>query len=166
MIIYNNQEFKTFKELREKCHLVSERYIRALCHCRKSTTEKICKENNIEKHIVIAQGKECEVFSDVVIDLIYKIKPQGFSSIPENYITAQELAKYLKDFLGYQDSRYQFEVYGPIPCVIYELRGKYRMSFVIKAVNKSAINSVFKRLITDFDHTKYPMSFDNDPQDG
>jgi primosomal protein N' (replication factor Y) len=25
---------------------------------------------------------------------------------------------------------------------------------------------VFKRLIEDFDHTKYPMSFDNDPQDG
>lgn len=96
MIIYNNQEFKTFKELREKCHLVSERYVRMLCHCRKSTTEKICKENNIEKHIVIAQGKECEVFSDVVIDLIHKSKPQGLSSIPENYITSQELAKYLK----------------------------------------------------------------------
>ena len=62
----------------------------------KSTTEKICKENNIEKHIVIAQGKECEVFSDVVIDLIHKSKPQGLSSIPENYITSQELAKYLK----------------------------------------------------------------------
>ena len=53
-----------------------------------------------------------------------------------------------------------------MPCVIYELRGRYRMSFVIKAVNKSAINGVFKRLIEDFDHTKYPMSFDNDPQDG
>ena len=79
---------------------------------------------------------------------------------------ANELSKYLTDFLGYQDKKYQFEVYGPMPCVIYELRGKYRMSFVIKACNKSAINGVFKRLIQDFDHVKYPMSFDNDPQDG
>ena len=79
---------------------------------------------------------------------------------------ANELAKYLRDFTGYQDPRYKFEVFGPVPCVIYELRGRYRMSFVIKAVNKSAINGVFKRLIEDFDHTKYPMSFDNDPQDG
>ena len=79
---------------------------------------------------------------------------------------ANEVGKYLKDFLGFQDEKYQFEVFGPVPCVIYELRGRYRMSFVIKAVNKSAINGVFKRLIADFDHTKYPMSFDNDPQDG
>ena len=79
---------------------------------------------------------------------------------------ANEVSKYLKDFLGFQDPRYQFEVYGPMPCVIYELRGRYRMSFVIKAVNKSAINGVFRRLIADFDHMKYPMSFDNDPQDG
>ncbi len=79
---------------------------------------------------------------------------------------ANELDRYLKEFLGFQDKKYQFEVYGPVPCVIYELRGRYRMSFVIKAVNKSAINGVFKRLIADFDHIKYPMSFDNDPQDG
>ena len=79
---------------------------------------------------------------------------------------ANELGRYLNDFIGYQDKKYQFEVFGPVPCVIYELRGRYRMSFVIKAVNKSAINGVFKRLIEDFDHTKYPMSFDNDPQDG
>ena len=79
---------------------------------------------------------------------------------------SNELAKYLNDFIGFQDKRYQFELFGPVPCVIYELRGRYRMSFVIKAVNKSAINGVFKRLIEDFDHTRYPMSFDNDPQDG
>lgn len=79
---------------------------------------------------------------------------------------ANEIAGYLNDFLGFQDRKYQFEIFGPMPCVIYELRGRYRMSFVIKAVNKSAINSVFKRLIADFDHNKYPMSFDNDPQDG
>ena len=79
---------------------------------------------------------------------------------------ANEVASYLNAFLGFQDPKYQFEIYGPMPCVIYELRGRYRMSFVIKAVNKSAINGVFKRLIADFDHMKYPMSFDNDPQDG
>ena len=90
-------------------------------------------------------------------------------SLPDENLLIQRaniLAKYLNEFLSYQDKRYSFEVFGPIPCVIYELRGKYRMSFVIKAANKSAINGVFKRLIEDFDHTKFPMSFDNDPQEG
>lgn len=98
----------------------------------------------------------------------YKAIGEIVLSLPDENLLisrANELAEYLNQFLGYQDKKYQFEVYGPIPCVIYELRGKYRMSFVIKAVNKSAINGVFKRLIEDFDHTKYPMSFDNDPQD-
>lgn len=90
-------------------------------------------------------------------------------SLPDENLLIQRaniVGKYLKDFLGFQDKKYQFEVFGPIPCVIYELRGKYRMSFVIKAANKSAINGVFKRLIEDFDHVKFPMSFDNDPQEG
>ena len=95
MILYNNQEYKNFKELREKCHLVSERYIRIVCHCRTSFTEKICKENNIKKYVVTALGKECEVFSDEVIELINKVKPQGSDTIPENYITRKELADYL-----------------------------------------------------------------------
>ena len=99
----------------------------------------------------------------------YKALGEIVLSLPDEDLLirrANELARYLNDFLGFQDKRYQFEIYGPMPCVIYELRGRYRMSFVIKAVNKSAINGVFKRLIEDFDHTKYPMSFDNDPQDG
>ena len=99
----------------------------------------------------------------------YKALGEIVLSLPDEELLirrANELARYLNDFLGFQDKRYQFEIYGPMPCVIYELRGRYRMSFVIKAVNKSAINGVFKRLIEDFDHTKYPMSFDNDPQDG
>lgn len=100
MIKYNNQEFETFKELQEKCHLVSEHYIRLHCHCRKDFTEKVCKDNNIEKVIVIANGKECRVFSDVVIDLIDENKPQGLKAIPENYITQKELAKYLNISLG------------------------------------------------------------------
>ena len=99
----------------------------------------------------------------------YKAVGEIVLSLPDEDMLirrSNELAKYLNDFLGFQDKRYQFEVFGPVPCVIYELRGRYRMSFVIKAVNKSAVNGVFKRLIADFDHTKYPMSFDNDPQDG
>ena len=110
------------------------------------------------------------------IDYREKLKLPPFKAVGEIVLSldneellvrrANELAKYLNDFLGFQDKKYQFEVYGPIPCVIYELRGRYRMSFIIKACNKSAINGVFKRLIEDFDHTKFPMSFDNDPQDG
>ena len=115
-------------------------------------------------------------FYDQEIEYRQKLKLPPYKAIGEIVLSlpdedllirrANELAKYLNDFLGFQDKKYQFEVYGPMPCVIYELRGRYRMSFVIKAVNKSAINGVFKRLIEDFDHTKYPMSFDNDPQDG
>lgn len=115
-------------------------------------------------------------FYDQEIEYRQKLKLPPYKAIGEIVLSladeellirrANELAKYLNDFIGFQDKRYQFELFGPMPCVIYELRGKYRMSFVIKAVNKSAINGVFKRLIEDFDHTKYPMSFDNDPQDG
>ena len=115
-------------------------------------------------------------FYEQEIDYRQKLKLPPFKavgeivlSLPDENLLVQRaniLAKYLNDFLSYQDKRYQFEVYGPIPCVIYELRGRYRMSYVIKACNKSAINGVFKRLIEDFDHTKFPMSFDNDPQDG
>ena len=115
-------------------------------------------------------------FYEQEIEYRQKLKPPPYKALGEIVLSlpdeellirrANELARYLNDFLGFQDKRYQFEIYGPMPCVIYELRGRYRMSFVIKAVNKSAINGVFKRLIEDFDHTKYPMSFDNDPQDG
>ena len=115
-------------------------------------------------------------FYEQEIEYRQKLKLPPFKAVGEIVLSLPEeellinraniLAKYLNDFISYQDKKYQFEVYGPIPCVIYELRGRYRMSFVIKAVNKSAINSVFKRLIEDFDHTKFPLSFDNDPQEG
>ena len=115
-------------------------------------------------------------FYDQEIEYRQKLRLPPFKAVGEIVLSlpdedklvqrANELDRYLKEFLGFQDKKYQFEVYGPVPCVIYELRGRYRMSFVINAVNKSAINGVFKRLIADFDHTKYPMSFDNDPQDG
>lgn len=75
----------------------------------------------------------------------------------------RDLYHYLSDFLSYQDSSYGFELYGPVPAVIYELRGKYRLSFIIKASNKSAINAVFRHVMEDFDHVRYPLSYDNDP---
>jgi len=115
-------------------------------------------------------------FYEQEIEYRQKLKLPPFKAVGEIVLSlpdesllierANVVAKYLNDFLGFQDKKYQFEVFGPIPCVIYELRGKYRMSFVIKAANKSAINGVFKRLIEDFDHVKFPMSFDNDPQEG
>ena len=117
-----------------------------------------------------------EAFYEQEIEYRQKLKLPPFKaigevvlSLPDENVLIQRaniVGKYLSEFLGYQDKKYQFEVYGPMPCVIYELRGRYRMSFVIKAANKSAINGVFKRLIEDFDHIKFPMSFDNDPQDG
>ncbi len=115
-------------------------------------------------------------FYEQEIEYRQKLKLPPFKAVGEIVLSlpdesllierANVVAKYLNDFLGFQDKKYQFEIFGPIPCVIYELRGKYRMSFVIKAANKSAINGVFKRLIEDFDHVKFPMSFDNDPQEG
>lgn len=75
----------------------------------------------------------------------------------------RDLYHYLSDFLSYQDKSFGFELYGPVPAVIYELRGKYRLTFMIKASNKSAINAVFRHVMEDFDHVRYPLSYDNDP---
>ncbi len=75
----------------------------------------------------------------------------------------RDLYHYLSDFLSYQDKSYGFELYGPVRAVIYELRGRYRLSFIIKASNKSAINAVFRHVMDDFDHVRYPLSYDNDP---
>ena len=75
---------------------------------------------------------------------------------------ADVLAVYLKDFLKVQPEKFAFELYGPVPSPIYELRGKYRMSFMIKAVNKSCLNAVFAQIMKDFDPAVYPISFDND----
>ena len=58
--------------------------------------------------------------------------------------------------------KFAFELYGPIPAPIYELRGNYRNVFNIKAVNKSALNAVFKQVLKDFDYTIYPISIDSD----
>lgn len=75
---------------------------------------------------------------------------------------ADILAVYLKDFLKVQPDKFAFELYGPVPSPIYELRGRYRMSFMIKAINKSCLNAVFAQIMRDFDPAEYPISFDND----
>ncbi len=72
------------------------------------------------------------------------------------------LDKYLRDFLGFQDKKYGFELFGPVPHVIYELRGRYRMVFVIKSINKASMNAVFAQMMKDFDPSLYPISFDTD----
>lgn len=52
------------------------------------------------KYPVIANGKECFVYNEAIIDLIHKLKPIKNDPIPENYITRKELAKYLNVSLG------------------------------------------------------------------
>ncbi len=75
---------------------------------------------------------------------------------------SDDLAKYLRDYLSYQSKDFGFELYGPIPSAIYELRGNYRNVFNIKAKNKSSLNAVFKQVFEDFDYTRYPISVDSD----
>ncbi len=86
-------------------------------------------------------------------------------SLPdEDMLTTRsyDLEKYLRDYLSCQPDRYGFELMGPNPSPIYELRGRYRMVFVLKAVNKSALNAVFRQVMTDFTPDLYPISFDTD----
>lgn len=72
------------------------------------------------------------------------------------------LSDYLHQLISSQPAKYGFELYGPMQSPIYELRGRYRNSFVIKAVNKSSLNAVFRQLMKDFDPSLYPISYDND----
>ena len=90
-------------------------------------------------------------------------------SLPDEDMLASRsniLEKYLNDFLNNQDSKYGFELYGPVQAPIYELRGRYRMQFIIKAVNKSAMNAIFEQVMKDFDPEYYPISFDTDATSG
>ena len=100
MIIYNNQEYNSFKELQEKCNLVTEYYVRLNCHCRTSATEKICEQYKITKYPVIANGKKCFVYDASIIDLISKIRPKRKTPIPEDYVTRRDFAKFLGVTLG------------------------------------------------------------------
>ncbi len=73
-----------------------------------------------------------------------------------------DLNRYLRDFLGFQSSDCAFELYGPIPAPIYELRGNYRNVFNIKAKNRSLVIGVFSQVLKDFDYMIYPISIDSD----
>ncbi len=86
-------------------------------------------------------------------------------SLPDEDMLAQrtmDLGRYLKDFLSYQDPSLGFELFGPVPAPIYELRGRYRNVFMIKSSKKSYLNEVFRQIMEDFDPNLYPLSFDND----
>ncbi len=86
-------------------------------------------------------------------------------SLPDEDMLAtrtSDLGKYLKDFLSYQDKALGFELYGPVPAPIYELRGRYRNVFMIKSSRRSYLNGVFRQVMEDFDPNIYPISFDND----
>lgn len=95
MIIYNNQEYNSFKELRKECHLISEREVCNICGIWWGTVRKICEQYKIEKYPVIANGLNCFVYDKSIIDLINKVRPKKTEKIPDNYITKRELAIYL-----------------------------------------------------------------------
>lgn len=121
-----------------------------------------------------ALTQDYEAFYEAEIEYREKLMLPPFKAIGELILSdeneddlqvkAQDLKAYLKDFLSYQDEKYGFELFGPMPDVIYELRGRYRMDFIIKASNKSALNAVYKKVTTDFDYSKYQISFNNDPE--
>ena len=86
-------------------------------------------------------------------------------SLPDEDMLAErtrDLNKYLKDFLSYQNEALGFELFGPVPAPIYELRGRYRNVFMIKSSKRSYLNEVFRQVMEDFDPSVYPISFDND----
>ncbi len=95
MIIFNNQEYNSFKELREKCHLVSEREVCNVCNIWWETVRKICEQYKIEKYPVISNGLNCFVYDESIIDLLNKIRPKKPSKAPKGYITKRELIIYL-----------------------------------------------------------------------
>jgi len=77
-------------------------------------------------------------------------------------VRAGDVKRYLNDFLSNQDKALGFELYGPVPAPIYELRGRYRCVFIVKCNKKSYMNAVFAQMMEDFDSVYYPLSFDND----
>ena len=122
--------------------------------------------------LMYAAHQDYEAFyeSEIAFREVMKLPPfkavgEVVLSLPEEDMLAQrtaEVKKYLEDFLSYQDKALGFELYGPYPAPIYELRGRYRNVFVIKSHKKSYLNEVFRQIMKDFDPEIYPLSFDND----
>ena len=119
-----------------------------------------------------ALTQDYESFFESELEYRSKVKLPPFKAIGELIVSsnneddcinkAQILAEYLRQFLSVQDSRYDFELFGPMPDALYELRGRYRMDIVIKASNKSALNAVFRQVGKDFDPRIYQISVNND----
>ncbi len=95
MITFNGNEYNSFKELREKTHLISEYEVTKVCCCWWKTVRKISKQNNIKSCPVIANNKECLVYDESIIDIMHKIKPIKNNPIPGNYILQKELIQHL-----------------------------------------------------------------------
>ena len=122
--------------------------------------------------LMYAAHQDYEAFyeSEIAFREVMKLPPfkavgEIVLSLPDEDMLAQRTAdvkKYLEDFLSYQDKALGFELYGPYPAPIYELRGRYRNVFVIKSHKKSYLNEVFRQIMKDFDPEIYPLSFDND----
>ena len=121
---------------------------------------------------VNAASQDYEAFYDNEIKYRENLKLPPFKAMGEIILSlpdpaeafekANNLMKYITDFLKVQDKSYGFECFGPIPDVIFELRSKFRYSITVKAKNISAINAVFRQIMQDFDYKEYPLSFDND----
>lgn len=71
---------------------------------------------------------------------------------------AEQINKYVRDYCSYQSSDYQFEVFGPIPSPIYELRGIYRMNVVLKSSAKKWIVAVYNCVAKDFVGLDYTIT--------
>ena len=122
--------------------------------------------------LLYAARQDYEAFYDSEIEYRRTMKLPPFKAVGEIVISLPEedmlanrtadLGRYLNDFLSYQDKSLGFELYGPVPAPIYELRGRYRNVFMIKSSKKSYLNGVFRQVMEDFDPNLYPLSFDND----
>ncbi|MCQ2483104.1 MAG: primosomal protein N', partial [Clostridia bacterium] len=71
---------------------------------------------------------------------------------------AEQVGQYVKDYCSYQSEDFQFEIYGPVPAPIYELRGSYRMNVIIKSIAKKWIIAVFNQVSEDFIEREYSLS--------
>ncbi|MBO4635605.1 MAG: primosomal protein N' [Clostridiales bacterium] len=122
--------------------------------------------------LLYSASQDYQAFYDAEIKYRQVMKLPPFKAVGEIMLSLPDedmlservdiLSGYLKQLISNQPLKYGFELYGPMQSPIYELRGRYRNSFVIKAVNKSSLNAVFRQLMKDFDPSLYPISFDND----
>lgn len=122
--------------------------------------------------IKYASTQNYKAFFDAQIEYRKALNLPPFKALGEIMISAvdeEELAQktsdlneYLKEYLSFQDDSYGFELYGPVSAPVYELRGRYRNVFNLKAKNKSALTAVFKQVMSDFDYNLYHISFDAD----